>query len=98
MKKLIVASAATMAISGALMAGINPATCAGCHGAHFEKHALGVSNIVADMTHKEIEKALLGYKNGTYNKPVPAMAGVMKGQVARYSDAELKALAQKIGK
>ncbi len=98
MKKIIVASIAAMAVSGALMAGINPATCAGCHGSHFEKHALGVSAIVADMTHKEIEKALIGYKDGTYKKPVPAMAGVMKGQVARYSDAELKALAQKIGK
>ncbi len=98
MKKIIIGSIATLALCGTLMAGINPATCAGCHGANFQKKALGVSAVVANMTHKEIEKALLGYKDGSYTGPVAGMAGVMKGQVARYSDADLKALAQKIGK
>lgn len=98
MKKLLITSVATLAVAGSLMAAVNPTQCAGCHGAHFEKKALGVSNIVADMSHKAIEKALIGYKDGTYKGPNPGMAGIMKGQVARYSDADLKAFAQKIGK
>jgi cytochrome c len=99
MKKLMIGAIATAAVSASLMAGtVNPAQCAGCHGAHFEKKALGVSNVVANMTHKEIEKALIGYKDGTYKKPNAGMAGIMKGQVAKYSDAELKAFSQTIGK
>ena len=38
------------------------------------------------MTKAEVSKTLIGYKNGTYGGP---MAGVMKGQVAKYSDADL---------
>ena len=56
---------------------------------------MGKSKVVADMTHKEIANALKGYKAGTYGGP---MKGVMKGQVARYSDADLEAFAQTIGK
>ncbi len=95
MKKLIVTSVATIALASVAFAGVNKAACAGCHGANFEKHALGKSKIVKDMTHAEIEKALLGYKDGTYGG---AMKGVMKGQVGKYSDADLKAFAQTIGK
>ena len=38
------------------------------------------------MTKAEVTKSLQGYKHGTYGG---AMAGVMKGQVAKYSDADL---------
>jgi len=79
-------------VSGAY-ATVNTTVCAGCHGAHFEKHALGKSKIVANMSHKEVVKALLGYKNGTFGG---SMKGVMQAQVAKYSVAELKAV--KIGK
>jgi cytochrome c len=94
MKKI--ALALLVAGSTALMAGaVNGAACVGCHGQNFEKAALGKSKIVADMTHADIAKALIGYKDGSYGGP---MKGVMKGQVAKYSDAELEAYAQTIGK
>ena len=95
MKKLLVASIAAAAVSTIAMAGVNGKACAACHGANFEKHAMGKSKIVKDMTHAEIATALKGYKAGTYGG---AMKGVMKGQVARYSDADLEAFAQTIGK
>ncbi len=95
MKKIVIASIASLALVSAASAAVNTGACAGCHGAHFEKHALGKSKIVKDLTHAEIATALKGYKAGTYGGP---MKGVMHGQVARYSDADLEAVAQKIGK
>jgi len=92
MKKVIVG---TLVCGSLAFAGVNLGACKGCHGANFEKHALGKSKIVKDMSKAEVEKALLGYKHGGYGGP---MKGVMKGQVARYSDADLKAAAQQIGK
>ena len=47
------------------------------------------------MTHTEIADALKGYKAGTYGGP---MKGLMKGQVAKYSDADLDAFSATIGK
>jgi len=92
MKKIIFG---TVVCGSLAFAGVNLGACKGCHGANFEKHALGKSKVVKDMSKAEVEKALLGYKAGTYGGP---MKGVMKGQVARYSDADLKAAAQQIGK
>ena len=92
MKKTVVG---ILACSVVAFAGVNFGACKGCHGANWEKKALGKSKIVKNMTKAEIEKALLGYKHGGYGGP---MKGVMKGQVARYSDADLKAAAQAIGK
>ena len=71
------------------------AKCAGCHGQAGEKKALGKSKIIKDMTHAEIEAALHGYKDGTYGGP---MKGLMKGQVKSLSDADITAIATKIGK
>ena len=84
MKKIVLG---TLVCGVAAFAAVNLAACKGCHGANFEKHALGKSKIVKDMTKAEIVAALVGYKHGTYGGP---MKGVMKGQVARYSDADLK--------
>jgi len=95
MKKIVIASIASLALVSAASAAVNTKACAACHGAHFEKHALGKSKIVANLTHAEIAKALKGYKAGTFGGP---MKGVMKGQVAKYSDADLEAVAQTIGK
>jgi len=78
-----------------LFAEVNVSACAGCHGANFEKAALGKSKIVKDMTKADIEKALKGYKDGTYGG---AMKGLMKGQVAKLSDADIKEIAEKYGK
>jgi len=95
MKKIVIASIATLALASVASAAVNGKACASCHGAHFEKHALGKSKVVKDMTHAEIAHALKGYKAGTYGGP---MKGLMKGQVARYSDHDLEAFAKTIGK
>ena len=47
------------------------------------------------MTHTQIATALKSYKAGTFGG---VMKGVMKGQVARYSDTDLDAFALAIGK
>ncbi len=66
------------------------AACAGCHGQHFEKKAMGQSKIVKDMSQADIIKALEGYKDGTYGG---GMKAIMKGQVANLSNADIKAMA-----
>ena len=95
MKKILIATVATLALSTASIAAVNGAACAACHGKNFEKKALGKSKIVANLSHAVIATALKGYKAGTFGGPMKA---VMKGQVARYSDADLEAFAQTIGK
>jgi len=95
MKKIVIASIATLALVTAASAAVNGKACAACHGANWEKHAMGKSKVVANLTHAEIAEALKGYKAGTFGGP---MKGIMKGQVARYSDADLEAFAQTIGK
>jgi len=86
-KKMVLAlSLIGILVSGADCSETNLKSCAGCHGANFEKKALGKSKIVKDMNATEIVTALKGYKDGTYGGP---MKGVMKGQIIRYSDTEL---------
>ena len=70
------------------------AKCAGCHGADGKTKALGKSNIIAGLDAKTIEEDLKGYKAGTLNQH--GMGGLMKGQVASYSDADIKAVAEYI--
>jgi cytochrome c-type protein NapB len=93
MKKIVLTSIVALAASTALMAGVNPGACKGCHGHSWEKKALGRSAIVKDMTHAQIARALIAYKTTT-----EADEMVMKPQVSRYSNADLKAFAQTIGK
>ncbi len=95
MKKIVIASIATLALVTAASAAVNGKACAACHGANWEKKAMGKSKVVANMAHADIAAALKGYKAGTYGG---SMKGVMKGQVGRYSDADLEAFAQTIGK
>ena len=76
------------------VAKVNLAACAGCHGKDFEKVAMNVSKVVKDMSKADIEAALKGYQEGKGGK----MAAIMKGQVAKYSDAEIKAIADQIAK
>ncbi|MBI3873489.1 MAG: cytochrome C [Arcobacter sp.] len=85
MKKIVLA---TLVCGVAAFGAVDLGACKGCHGQNFEKAALGKSKIVKDMTKAEVSKALTGYKAGTYGG---AMAGVMKGQVAKYSEADLAA-------
>lgn len=68
--------------------------CAGCHGAHGEKKALGKSAVIAGMDVATLEADLKGYKAGTLNKH--GMGMLMKGQVAGLSDAQIKELAEYI--
>ena len=95
MKKIVIASVATLALATASMAAVNGKACAGCHGQNFEKKAMGKSKVVSDLTHAEIATALKGYKAGTFGGP---MKGLMKGQVAKYSDADLEAFSHTVGK
>ena len=74
---------------------VNTAACAGCHGKDFEKSAMGKSKIVKDMSKADIEKALKGYKDGSYGG---AMKAVMAGQAKKLSDEDIKAIAEKFGK
>ena len=67
--------------------------CKGCHGEKGEKHALGKSYIIRDMSKLEIYNALAGYQNGTYGRGIKA---IMKGQVNGLSKSDLKDLAQYI--
>jgi len=85
MKKIIIV---TLICGVAAFGAVELGACKGCHGQNWEKVALGKSKIVKDMTKDEVTKALQGYKAGTYGG---AMKGLMKGQVAKYSDADLAA-------
>ena len=71
------------------------ASCAGCHVANGEKAALGKSQVIKGWDKQKIIDALNGYKDGSYGG---TMKGVMKGQVATKSDAEIEALADLISK
>jgi len=70
--------------------------CAGCHGAHGEKKALGKSAPIKGWPKEKIVEALKGYKAGTRN--VYGMGALMKAQVASLSDADIEALADYISK
>ncbi|MBE0515611.1 cytochrome C [Sulfurimonas sp.] len=94
MKKIIL-SIVALGATTALMAAVNAAACTGCHGADWSKAALGKSKNVAEMSKADIAVALKGYKDGSYGA---AMKGLMKGQVDKYSNEELDAFAQTIGK
>lgn len=94
MKKITTAIIALGATT-ALMAAVNAGACTGCHGKDWSKLALGKSLNVSTMTHADIAASLKGYKDGSYGR---GMKGLMKGQVAKYSDADLDAFAQTIGK
>jgi cytochrome c553 len=67
--------------------------CSACHGANGEKRALGKSQPIQGWSASKTFSALKGYQEGTYGGP---MKGLMKGQVAKYDDAELSALAKYI--
>jgi len=72
------------------------AKCVSCHGAKGDQKALGKSDLIGGWEAAKVEEALKGYKAGSRN--VHGMGGVMKGQVATYSDADIKAVAEYISK
>jgi cytochrome c len=85
--KKIIFGASLALITTTAMAKVNLGACLGCHGANFERKALGKSLIVKNMTKQAVSDSMVGYKNGTYGGP---MKGLMKNQVAKYSEAELR--------
>ncbi|MCK9473417.1 cytochrome C [Sulfurimonas sp.] len=95
MKKIVMSIVALTATTTLMAAAVAAGACEACHGTDWSKAALGKSKIVSEMTHADIAVALKGYKDGSYGGP---MKGLMKGQVTKYSDAELDAFAQTIGK
>jgi len=72
---------------------VNLAVCKGCHGQHFEKRAFGKSDIVKNMSSSSIYSALVSYKSTTESDEM-----IMKSQVSRYSDADLKKASKAIKK
>ena len=94
-KKSIITIAALGLLSVTASAEFSEAGCLGCHGATFEKKAMGKSKVVSDMTAEEITTALTGYKDGSYGGP---MKGIMKGQASKMSEDDIKAFAEKHGK
>ena len=83
---LLVASVSLMAADGAAAY----KKCVSCHGAKAEKKALNKSEIIAGWDAAKVEEALHGYKAGTRN--VHGMGALMKGQVASYDAATIKAV------
>ncbi len=68
--------------------------CAGCHGAKGEKKALGKSAVITGMKADTVVESLKAYKAGTLNKN--GMGALMKGQVSKLSDEDMKKVAAHI--
>ena len=72
---------------------VNLHICTECHGKHFEKSAMGLSRIVKDLSKKDLETALQGYKKGTQGG---TMSAVMSGQISKFTDEEIGKIALEI--
>lgn len=92
MKKIVLTTIFAAATAASLSAA-SIAACATCHGASFEKAALGKSQIVKGWDAAKVEAALKGYKDGTYGGP---MKGVMAGQVKNLTEADIKDISAQI--
>lgn len=93
MKKIVLSTIIAAAAAASLSAA-SFAACATCHGANGEKAALGKSAIITGWDEAKTIESLNGYKAGTLN--IHGMGAVMKGQVAKLSDADIADLAKQI--
>jgi len=93
MTKIVKVIALASLLAPTLYGAANTAGCKGCHGANFEKKAMGKSKEVNKLSKADIVTALKGYKDGSYGG---AMKGLMKGQVASLSDADIDTIASEI--
>ena len=99
MKKLAIVLALTLATAFAASAALAAdgkalyAKCAGCHGADGSKTAQ--SKALKGMGAEAFTKAMEGYKAKKFGGPKKA---VMEGMSAQLSEADIKALAEYIGK
>jgi len=75
---------------------LNISNCYGCHGKDFGRKAMGKSKIVKDMDSKTVYTELKKYKDGQLNQY--GMGMIMKGQLQKYSDTELKLISKNITK
>ena len=89
MKRIVKTVALGTLLASTSSYAVSIAACAGCHGQHFEKAALGKSKIVKDMSLKDIVNALKGYKAGTYGG---AMKQVMVNQVKNMKESDIEAI------
>ncbi|MCT7447390.1 MULTISPECIES: c-type cytochrome [Aliarcobacter] len=96
MKKIILTTVALSAFAFAA-APASYATCKACHGVKGEINVTTQSKsfVPANQTKENIVKALNGYKDGSYGGPMKAL---MKGYATRLSDADIKELAEYMGK
>lgn len=95
MKKVLLSLAAASLVAVSASATDLYKPCVACHGANGEKPALGKSQIIKGWSVDQLVTAIKGYKDGSYGG---AMKGVMKGQVAKLSDAQIQELAEYIAK
>lgn len=66
--------------------------CSGCHGADGAKVPLGIaSGVVKGQSAADLETKLKGYADGSYGG---AKKGLMKGQVSKLSDEDIKAVSE----
>jgi len=91
MKKLLI-----LALVAGFAFSANIAKCTGCHGANFEKKALGKSAVLNTLTKEQIVADMKGYRSGTLNKY--GLGGIMKGQAAGLSDQDIEMMANQIVK
>jgi cytochrome c553 len=86
------------AVTSTLMAADGAALykkCITCHGDKAQKKALNKSQIIQGWDAAKIESALHGYKDGSYGG---AMKGLMKAQIASYSNEDIKTVSEYISK
>ncbi len=69
--------------------------CVACHGEKGELHALGKSKIIKNMSKADIVEAINIYKYGVLGE---SMSPLMKTEVGKLSDKQIKAIADYIGK
>lgn len=90
MKKIVIASIATLAIATSSFAGAS-AMCAGCHGKLGEKNTMVKESKPNTMSKADFIAAIAGYKAGTLNKY--GKGNVMKSFSSRLSPAKLEEIA-----
>lgn len=66
--------------------------CVACHGQKAERKALGKSEIIAGQPAPDLVAKITEYKAGTRN--ISGLGGMMKSQVAAFSDEEIAAVAE----
>lgn len=79
---------------GGGVASLYKARCAGCHGKHGEKRAVGVSAVIKGRNAALTYKQLKAYKEGKLDQY--RMGKLMKARVGSLQDAQLRALANYI--